>query len=76
LLNITPDNSKKYLCKTCNKFITDKRKHYNTENHKSKISKEEWTKQIKELDENTTKKRVNSDTDVDVVKLEEEQVEE
>ena len=76
MLNIIPDNSKKYLCKTCNKFITDKRKHYNTENHKSKISKEEWTKQIKELDENTTKKRVNSDTDVDVVKLEEEQVEE
>jgi hypothetical protein len=70
LLNITPDNSKKFLCKTCNKFITNKRKHYNTENHKSKISKEEWNKQIKELDENTTKKRVNSDTDV--VKLEEE----
>jgi hypothetical protein len=76
LLNITPDNSKKFLCKTCNKYITDKRKHYNTENHKSKISKEEWTKQIKELDENTRKKKVNVDTDVDVVKLEEEQVEE
>uniref|UniRef100_A0A6C0D4M8 U1-type domain-containing protein n=1 Tax=viral metagenome TaxID=1070528 RepID=A0A6C0D4M8_9ZZZZ len=72
LLNITPDNSKKYFCKTCNKFITDKRRHYNTENHKSKISKEEWTKQIKELDENTTKKRVNVrvDTDIDVDELE------
>jgi hypothetical protein len=34
------------------------------------------TKQIKELDENTRKKKVNVDTDVDVVKLEEEQVEE
>ena len=76
LLNIAPDNSKKFLCKTCNKYITDKRKHYNTETHKSKISNEEWTKQIKELDENTTKKRVNVDTDVDVVKLEEEQAEE
>ena len=73
LLNITPDNSKKFLCKTCNKYITDKRKHYNTENHKSKISKEEWTKQIKELDENTRKKKVNVDTDVD--ELEEEEKE-
>jgi len=57
LLNIT-DNSKKNLCKICNKYITDKRKHYNTENHKSKISHEEWENQIKELDENTKKKRV------------------
>ena len=52
------DNSKKFLCKTCNKYITNKRKHYNTENHKNKISQEEWEKQIKELDETTTKKRV------------------
>jgi very-short-patch-repair endonuclease len=57
LLNIT-DNSKKSFCETCNKYITNKRQHYNTENHKNKISKEEWKKQIKELDENTTKKRV------------------
>jgi very-short-patch-repair endonuclease len=59
LLNIT-DNSKKSFCETCNKYITNnnKRQHYNTENHKNKISKEEWEKQIKELDENTTKKRV------------------
>jgi len=58
LLNISPDNSKKHLCIVCNKYITDKRKHYNTENHKSKLSNEEWEKQIKELDETTTKKRV------------------
>jgi very-short-patch-repair endonuclease len=57
LLN-TNDNSKKFLCETCNKYITNKRSHYNTENHKSKISQEEWEKQMKELDENTTKKRV------------------
>jgi predicted nucleic acid-binding Zn-ribbon protein len=48
LLNIT-DNSKKSFCETCNKYITNKRQHYNTENHKNKISKEEWEKQIKEL---------------------------
>ena len=72
LLNITPDNSKKFFCKTCNKYVTDKRKHYNTENHKSKISNEEWDKQIKELDENTRKKRVGIDTDVDIDELEEE----
>jgi len=58
LLNITADNSKKSFCKICNKYITAKRNHYNSENHKSKISKEEWDKQIKELDENTTKKKV------------------
>jgi phosphoribosyl 1,2-cyclic phosphodiesterase len=58
LLNITPDNTDKFLCGICNKYITDKRRHYNTENHKSKISKEEWEKQIKELNENTRKKRV------------------
>jgi len=56
-LNIT-DNSKKILCKICNKYIIDKRKHYNTESHKGKILQEEWEKQIKELDENTTKKKV------------------
>ena len=56
LLNIT-DNSKKFLCKICNKHITDKRRHYNTENHKNKISQEEWEIQIKELDENSTKRR-------------------
>ena len=71
LLNITPDNSKKSFCKTCNKYITDKRKHYNTENHKSKISNEEWDKQIKELDENTRKKRVGIHAEVDVVEVEE-----
>ena len=58
LSNIKPDNSKKYLCIICNKYITDKRKHYNTENHKNKLSNEEWVKQIKELDESTTKKKV------------------
>lgn len=58
LLNVIADNSKKYLCTTCNKYITGKRKHYNTENHKSKVSNEEWERQIKELDENIAKKRV------------------
>ena len=75
LLNITPDNSKKSFCKTCNKYITDKRKHYNTENHKNKISKEEWDKQIKELDENTSKKRVGIVKNVGVDVEEEVEVE-
>jgi len=75
LLNITPDNSKKSFCKTCNKYVTDKRRHYNTENHKSKISNEEWDKQIKELDENTRKKKLGIHADVDVDKLEEEEEE-
>jgi len=59
LLNITPDNSKKHFCELCNKYITCKRKHYNSKNHKDKISPEELEKQIKELDENTSKKRVD-----------------
>jgi very-short-patch-repair endonuclease len=58
LMNVVPDNSKKYYCNSCNKYITDKRRHYNSENHKNKISPEEWEKQIKELDKITDKKKV------------------
>ena len=58
VLNIT-DNGNKWLCEICNFYTSNsRRKHYNSENYKSKISHEEWEKQIKELDKITTKKRL------------------
>jgi hypothetical protein len=57
LLNIPPDTSK-YLCIPCNKYVISKRSHFNSENHKTKMTPTEWETQMKELDENTTKKKV------------------
>ena len=54
LLNIIPNNDKKKYCDICNKYTTCIRSHYNSENHKNKISLEEWNQQIKQLDENTS----------------------
>jgi very-short-patch-repair endonuclease len=59
VLNIKVDNSNKWLCQICNKYMSSsKRIHYNSDNHKNKISLETWENQIKELNENTTKKKV------------------
>lgn len=59
LLNLQPDSSK-YLCIPCNKYVSDKRKHYNSENHKTKMTPTEWEKQMKELDsELSCKKKVH-----------------
>ena len=57
-MNISPDTNK-YLFIPCNKYVSNKRKHYNSENHKTKMTPTEWEKQMKDLDsELSYKKRV------------------
>ena len=60
LNDVKIDTTKKIFCDYCGKWITksDRRKHYNTENHKQKTPQNILDDQILELDRCTDKKKV------------------